>query len=184
MIRALLAALFLCPAASASSFEEQAASATQAAVAAAKSTELLSWTRPGGDLPFLEEHAVSRAGEYSFVRRYQGWMNKTEKSCAAPSGSEIELQSRLRHADVVAALRTPGAKFGWDTTCHDGRVLVVKVGASSVQVGRECPRDPSELSCQKTCVDAPQGLRELAELLDRLEDKMEKVPACAQAKAW
>jgi hypothetical protein len=60
------------------------------------------------------------------------------------------------------------------------------MGAVVVVGDEDCPKnDKFRLPCQQTGVDAPAGVRRLANALTALEKRMETtVPACAEARKW
>jgi len=123
------------------------------------------WWQDGGLSPSVSRESISDCNQYSVQRtgKPTSFCASTLADCAQARVGVDDLNAALLHPDVQSALAHAPVLVGRDPRPTDGQLLHLEVDGEVVEVGDNCPNDPS-------CM-VPSGLLVLRELLGDLEEQ-------------
>lgn len=146
----------------------------------------LSWGADGGLVAYYDRSELTACNDYT-RRRFEPGGTTVKLTCvttlrncsgdytdADDTWSVHDVNSRLAHADVKAALAAAPVLYGKDPRAYDGSVFQLKVGGKTIEVGEACDTTPG-------CKPIPAGIAAMRDLLVDLDAKKQMVD-CAMFK--
>jgi hypothetical protein len=97
-------------------------------------------------------------------------------ACGRPDDQVDVLALTLARTDVQQALSGGTALFGSDPRPCDGAVLEITIGARTISVGGDCT---AQCLAGSPCTPVPEGVRQLATILQGLDERAFATNACA-----